>query len=475
MTKVIRVKPVFGAKGDNGWTAELAVVTDGDRRVQQVVDWFGGQGTKPDTGQYIGSGGFVTDIAQAKDIRGGEGEDGDDGVGIASVDLISTVGLEKTYRITFTDASTFDYVVTDGEDGEDGEDGNGIQSIQLISTVGLEKTYRITFTDATTFDYVVTDGEDGADGNGIQSIALLSTVGLEKTYRITFTDSTTFDYVVTDGEKGDQGEAGTIADPSLYPVESPESGDNVFAERAGSGIRHDVNLLRYYQTTKDKRVFFWDNFIRPNNTDGLGTATFGGEWLNLDNAGSYQINNNNAVCRPVSQRDRAGFLLPNFVFEPTQNNNRVSLRIDFGSRAINVSTLEHGVHLSKDKDNMYYFSTRGSVITFGKLVNGVKTELGSTGVVQSALTNENGILNLSLLAFIDPRDGQKSIRILYWNRDFPENRFSFNSGNNDDVISQFSQADFKDEFFVGLTDIGGLASNTKRVTYFNVSHEGNWS
>lgn len=40
-------------------------------------------------------------------------------------------------------------------------ESNGIESITLLSTVGLEKTYRITFTDNTTFDYVVTDGEDG--------------------------------------------------------------------------------------------------------------------------------------------------------------------------------------------------------------------------------------------------------------------------------------------------------------------------
>jgi hypothetical protein len=45
--------------------------------------------------------------------------------------------------------------------GIDGEDGKGIQSITLLSTVGLVKTYRILFTDATTFDYTVTDGLDG--------------------------------------------------------------------------------------------------------------------------------------------------------------------------------------------------------------------------------------------------------------------------------------------------------------------------
>ena len=63
-----------------GWTAETAIVSDGARRVIQIVDWFGGAGDKPDTGQYVGSGGFVTDIAQAVDIRGDEGEQGPQGI-----------------------------------------------------------------------------------------------------------------------------------------------------------------------------------------------------------------------------------------------------------------------------------------------------------------------------------------------------------------------------------------------------------
>lgn len=56
------------------------------------------------------------------------GTDGDDGRGISSVDLFSTVGLVKTYRITFSDSTTFDYTVTDGSGGG-GSDiiaGNGM-------------------------------------------------------------------------------------------------------------------------------------------------------------------------------------------------------------------------------------------------------------------------------------------------------------------------------------------------------------
>lgn len=49
-----------------------------------------------------------------------------------------------------------------GDKGDTGETGNGIQSIVLKATTGKKKTYRITFTNGSTFDYDVYDGEDGS-------------------------------------------------------------------------------------------------------------------------------------------------------------------------------------------------------------------------------------------------------------------------------------------------------------------------
>lgn len=49
-----------------------------------------------------------------------------------------------------------------GEEGPQGETGNGISGISLISTSGKVKTYRISFTDGTYYDFSVTDGADGA-------------------------------------------------------------------------------------------------------------------------------------------------------------------------------------------------------------------------------------------------------------------------------------------------------------------------
>ena len=64
-----------------------------------------------------------------------EGADGKDGNGIASIELISTVGLVKTYRITFTNGTHYDYEVEDGEDGAPGPAGNGIASISIWSLI----------------------------------------------------------------------------------------------------------------------------------------------------------------------------------------------------------------------------------------------------------------------------------------------------------------------------------------------------
>ena len=89
---------------------------------------------KGDTGAKIISGAFVGD------------------------DLVFT--LDDNSTATVTGAKT-DLQGIQGIQGIQGETGNGISNISLISTVGLVKTYRITYTDDTTFDYTVTDGANG--------------------------------------------------------------------------------------------------------------------------------------------------------------------------------------------------------------------------------------------------------------------------------------------------------------------------
>jgi hypothetical protein len=74
---VVKFECPPGRDGYNGWTPKTANVADGNRIVQNVVDWYGGTGPKPTVvNVYLGATGFVEDIALATDIRGTQGVQG---------------------------------------------------------------------------------------------------------------------------------------------------------------------------------------------------------------------------------------------------------------------------------------------------------------------------------------------------------------------------------------------------------------
>jgi hypothetical protein len=77
---------VMGTIGNKGWSPILAVVEDGARRVLQVTDWTGGEGTKPDTGDYVGAAGLVALIGDGVDVRGPVGTGDVTGPGVSVVD-----------------------------------------------------------------------------------------------------------------------------------------------------------------------------------------------------------------------------------------------------------------------------------------------------------------------------------------------------------------------------------------------------
>ncbi len=65
-----------GDKGEKGWSPVYGLVEDGERRVEQLVEWVGGTGTAPtaSVGKYRGSTGLVDDIEDATDVRGPAGD-----------------------------------------------------------------------------------------------------------------------------------------------------------------------------------------------------------------------------------------------------------------------------------------------------------------------------------------------------------------------------------------------------------------
>lgn len=162
--------------GPDGWSPVLAVVSDSNRRVFQVTDWVGGETTKPTTGQYVGSTGFVSDIALAVDIRGPQGITGNDGnTGPANALSIGTVTSGATADATITGTSptqTLNLVLPKGDQGLPGT--NGVDGSAATITVGTVTTgapgssatvTNVGTTSAAVFDFSIPRGADGS-GSG---------------------------------------------------------------------------------------------------------------------------------------------------------------------------------------------------------------------------------------------------------------------------------------------------------------------
>ena len=67
-----------GTNGNNGWTAVYAIVNSGERRILRLDSWIGGSGALPSqlnnlVGQYVGPTGYVSNAANAVNIRGPAG------------------------------------------------------------------------------------------------------------------------------------------------------------------------------------------------------------------------------------------------------------------------------------------------------------------------------------------------------------------------------------------------------------------
>ena len=98
---------------------------------------------------------------------------------IDSISLSGTSGLIDTYTITFTDGSTSNYNVKNGEDGK------SITGITKTSTSGNVDHYDVNLSDGTT-----TSGFDVTNGKSIANISLASTSGNVKNYDVFLDDGT---------------------------------------------------------------------------------------------------------------------------------------------------------------------------------------------------------------------------------------------------------------------------------------------
>ena len=132
-----------GERGHNGYEAILAnEILDNGNVVQKITDWFGGEGPKPTSRQYLGPAGLVDAAADATNIKG------DIGLSIMSI-TAERQANSVTVTLTFTrsDSTTFD-TTFDAPRGFDGwspelanvnrDDGAIVQ--QVLRWIGGEGT-----------------------------------------------------------------------------------------------------------------------------------------------------------------------------------------------------------------------------------------------------------------------------------------------------------------------------------------------
>ena len=196
-------------KGANCVIESIDTVPEGNR---VTFSWTGTDGTIETSTMIVENG-----------IDGNNGANGADGVGISKIEKIDTVGLEDTYRITFTDNTTYDYSVTNGQKGEQGIQGlrgekgeqgeQGVQGIQGIQGEKGDDGYPFLiykeYSDISEFN------KNDFPEIGLMFMIVADGASSFPVYRYTGDESVPYRYV-TDltggegikGDKGDKGEQG---------------------------------------------------------------------------------------------------------------------------------------------------------------------------------------------------------------------------------------------------------------------------
>ena len=340
-------------KGANCVIESIDTVPEGNR---VTFSWTGTDGTIETSTMIVENG-----------IDGNNGANGADGVGISKIEKIDTVGLEDTYRITFTNNTTYDYSVTNGQKGEQGIQGirgekgeqgeQGVQGIQGIKGEKGDDGYPFLiykeYSDISEFN------KNDFPEIGLMFMIVADGASSFPVYRYTGDDTAPYRYV-TDltggegvqggkGDKGEQGEQGVQGEngkdgityiPTIGTVTSGDiasatvvvddetstaefsfvlpKGDNVTVDAILSDTSENPVQNKVIKQAIDSKA---DKTVATTSADGLMSAedkgkldafeitTTGGKLHDKDIATMENISNPNLLTNPdfsINQRGISG-------------------------------------------------------------------------------------------------------------------------------------------------------------------------
>ena len=255
-----------GRDGKDGASLEFA--WEGTRlkvRVKGTEEWIystsllGMQGPKGDTGEK-----GETGAIGPRGYTGAPGQDGDpgaDGNGVDYVELHSSSGIIKTYRMHFTDGTYFDFTVTDGIDGINGQDGEGVVEGGTTGQVLKKKSNDDFDTEWVDYAYDDLSGRPKINNITLSGNKSLSDLGIKQTYNKTDVGLGNVDNI----------RQYSVNNPPPYPVTSVNGNTGAVVIDT-----HD-DLIPTQASSSNKLAT--EGFV--NSTVATSTATFRGTYDSL--------------------------------------------------------------------------------------------------------------------------------------------------------------------------------------------------
>ena len=384
--------------------------TETDDSYIVTFEWTGTSGAKETSQLTIKKPKDGIDGLPGKDgkdgLNGKDGQQGADGIGISKIEKIGTVDLIDTYRITFTDNSTFDYEVKNGKDGQGG--GTADVPIEKIKVNGelqtpVNKVVDITVPsiEGLTKDAdLATVAKSGNYNDLVDTPAIPSIEGLAKTEDIPTTlpanggnSDTVNNHTIESDVPTDAVFTDTIYDDTEVKESIEELNSNLdtleYSEIAGGKNLANINDFKLLTTNPSRYGYEWINMkggtYTFNITNGNNILYIGykhnGEFVNP----SSVVNNSKVQIITISDGDDIVIWYENGVTE----NTVTSLQLEVGGVATEYEPYIPSIKMLNKSLNNYALKSLYSdtTINIGRLAN---STVGKYSIAEGQRTTASG-------------------------------------------------------------------------------------